>query len=107
MTGCCNARASRTDDARAGPVRRTGLRRDHGRRRRRCRRHVTSHALSLFASKEDLVLGKYEILGDRLAEALAARPHDEPIWLSLRRTFDIVVEYFADDPDATRTVAME
>jgi AcrR family transcriptional regulator len=60
-----------------------------------------------FASKEDLVLGKYEILGDRLAEALAARPHDEPIWLSLRRAFDIVVEYFADDPDATRTVAME
>jgi AcrR family transcriptional regulator len=60
-----------------------------------------------FASKEDLVLGKYEILGDRLAEALAARPHDEPIWLSLRRAFDIVVEYFADDPDATRAVAME
>jgi AcrR family transcriptional regulator len=60
-----------------------------------------------FASKEDLVLGKYEILGDRLAEALAARPPDELIWLALRRAFDIVVDYFADDPDATRTVAME
>jgi AcrR family transcriptional regulator len=60
-----------------------------------------------FASKEDLVLGKYEILGDRLAEALAARPPDERIWLALRRAFDIVVDYFADDPDATRTVAME
>lgn len=60
-----------------------------------------------FASKEGLVLGKYEIVGDRLAEALAARPHDEPIWVSLRRAFDVVVDYFADDPDATRTVAME
>ena len=53
------------------------------------------------------MLDKYEILGDRLAEALTARPHDEPIWVSLRRAFDIVVEYFADDPDATRTLAME
>ena len=60
-----------------------------------------------FASKEDLVLGKYEILGDRLADALAARPQEEPIWVSLRRAFDIVVDYFADDPDATRTLAME
>jgi AcrR family transcriptional regulator len=60
-----------------------------------------------FASKEDLVLGKYEILGDRLAEALAARPPDERVWLALRRAFDIVVDYFADDPDATRSVAME
>jgi AcrR family transcriptional regulator len=60
-----------------------------------------------FASKEDLVLGKYEILGDRLAEALAARAPDERIWLALRRAFDIVADYFADDPDATRTVAME
>jgi AcrR family transcriptional regulator len=57
-----------------------------------------------FASREGLVLGKYEIVGDRLAEALAARPHDEPIWVSLRRAFDVVVDYFADDPgrDARR-----
>ncbi len=54
-----------------------------------------------------LARGKYEILGDRLAEALAARPPDERVWLALRRAFDIVVDYFADDPDATRSVAME
>lgn len=59
-----------------------------------------------FASKEELVLGKYEILGDRLVEAIAARPNDEPIWISLRRALDVVAEYF----DATRgsqAVAME
>src|SRR3954451_1699915 len=33
-----------------------------------------------FASKEELVMGKYEILGEQLAEDLAARPADEPIW---------------------------
>jgi AcrR family transcriptional regulator len=60
-----------------------------------------------FASKEDLVLGKYEMFGDRLAEALAARPHDEPIWLSLRRSFDVVVDYFADESRGAQAVAME
>jgi AcrR family transcriptional regulator len=60
-----------------------------------------------FASKEDLVLGKYELLGEGLVRALSARPPDEPIWVSLRRAFDVVVEYFDDDAHATRTVAME
>src|SRR5207247_3413148 len=32
-----------------------------------------------FASKEELVVGKYEILGEQLAEDLAARPAGEPI----------------------------
>src|SRR6266571_6185325 len=31
-----------------------------------------------FASKEELVMGKYEVLGEQLAEDLSARPTDEP-----------------------------
>jgi AcrR family transcriptional regulator len=43
----------------------------------------------------------------RAEDPVLQSEHDEPIWVSLRRAFDIVVEYFADDPDATRTLAME
>src|SRR6266516_2187558 len=50
-----------------------------------------------FASKEELVMGKYEILGEQLAEDLAARPADEPIWASLRQVFGRVVEYFESE----------
>ncbi|MCW6009104.1 TetR family transcriptional regulator [Micromonospora sp. CPCC 205371] len=60
-----------------------------------------------FTSKEDLVLGKYELLADRLIEALAARPHDEPVWESLRRAFDVIVEYFDGEQNLPRTLAME
>lgn len=60
-----------------------------------------------FTSKEDLVLGKYELLADRLIEALAARPRDEPVWDSLRRAFDVIVEYFDDEQQLSRTLAME
>jgi AcrR family transcriptional regulator len=50
-----------------------------------------------FASKDDLVIGKYDLLGDRMVDALDARPADEPVWQSLRRVFDIATEY-VDDP---------
>src|SRR5436190_16994130 len=50
-----------------------------------------------FASKEELVMGKYEVLGEQLAEDLAARPAGEPIWLSLRQVFGRVVEYFESE----------
>jgi len=60
-----------------------------------------------FSSKEDLVLGKYEMFGDALTEALAARPADEPIWAALRRAFDVVADYFDDPAHHTQAVAME
>src|SRR5436189_5890623 len=60
-----------------------------------------------FASKEELVMGKYEILGEQLAEDLAARPADEPIWASLRRVFGRVVEYFESEARGATAVAME
>nr|WP_195969097.1 TetR/AcrR family transcriptional regulator [Cellulomonas hominis] len=60
-----------------------------------------------FASKDDLVLGKYDAMADQLAEALHARPADEPLWDSLRRVFDGVVDYATDPATAQRMAAME
>ena len=52
-----------------------------------------------FASKEELVLGKYDLLGERLIEALRARPDQEPLWQALRAMFDAAVTAAADGPD--------
>lgn len=46
-----------------------------------------------FAGKDELVLAKYEQLGDLLAGRLAERPADEGPWPALRHTFDVFVEY--------------
>lgn len=60
-----------------------------------------------FASKEDLVLSKYEFFGDQFAEVFAVRPCDEPVWESFRRAFDVVVGYFDDTTQLSRILAME
>ncbi len=49
-----------------------------------------------FGSKDGVILSKFDDTGDRLAEALRARPSDEPVWDSLRRMFDDFVDYTAD-----------
>lgn len=60
-----------------------------------------------FASKEDLVMGKYEYFGQQLVEDLAARPADEPLWVSLRYVFGRVAEYAENDARKAESVAME
>jgi len=60
-----------------------------------------------FASKEDLVVGKYELFGQRLAEALAEAPADEPVWASLRRVLDLMAGYVVDDASRGRAETME
>jgi AcrR family transcriptional regulator len=60
-----------------------------------------------FTSKEDLVLGKHDVWAEQLIAAFAARPGDEPVWDSLRRAFDVVVAYFGDEAQLSRTLAME
>jgi AcrR family transcriptional regulator len=60
-----------------------------------------------FPSKDDLVIGKYDLFGDRMAEALDARPAEEPVWESLRRVFDITLDYVQDDHQRARNDAME
>jgi AcrR family transcriptional regulator len=60
-----------------------------------------------FPSKDDLVIGKYDLFGDRIAEALDARPAEEPVWDSLRRVFDITLDYVQDDRARARNDAMD
>jgi AcrR family transcriptional regulator len=60
-----------------------------------------------FTSKEELVMGKYEVLGEQLAEDLAARPAGEPIWTSLRHMFGQVADYFESEARSATTIAME
>jgi AcrR family transcriptional regulator len=60
-----------------------------------------------FASKEELVMGKYEFFGQQLAEDLAARPADEPLWVSLRQIFGRVADHVENDARRAESVAME
>lgn len=60
-----------------------------------------------FPSKDDLVIGKYDLFADRMAEALDERPADEPVWESLRRVFDITLDYVQDDHHRARNETMD
>ncbi|AFR28783.1 TetR family transcriptional regulator [Arthrobacter sp. Rue61a] len=60
-----------------------------------------------FPSKDDLVIGKYDLFADRMAEALDARPKSEPVWESLRRMFDITLDYVQDEHQRARIDAMD
>ncbi|SKG69000.1 transcriptional regulator [Mycobacteroides abscessus subsp. bolletii] len=51
-----------------------------------------------FGSKEDLVVGKWDLIGFDIVERLSARPPQENDWCALRRAFDVVVEHYSD-PD--------
>jgi AcrR family transcriptional regulator len=52
-----------------------------------------------FGSKEDVVLGVLDDLGIELAARLAARPADEPPFVALRRSFDLMTETLTRDPE--------
>src|SRR5882672_6990293 len=52
-----------------------------------------------FTSKEDVVLGVLDELGVALADRLAARPADEPPFVALRRSFDLMTETLTSDPE--------
>lgn len=49
-----------------------------------------------FASKEDLLTGRFELVADDLVVALRERPANEPAWDSLRRSFDPLIDYYRD-----------
>lgn len=42
-----------------------------------------------FATKDDILIGKIDLVVGDMLDALRARPADEPVWTSLRRTFDV------------------
>ncbi|MCX4095649.1 TetR/AcrR family transcriptional regulator [Nocardia sp. alder85J] len=54
-----------------------------------------------FGSKEDVVLGNLEAMGQSLAARLAERPPHENPWRALRETFAIIVEHNDRDPQRT------
>lgn len=60
-----------------------------------------------FASKEEVVLGKYDLSGEQLLSAFSERPLDEPLWTSLRRMFDGVLAYAADAQSGQRMDLLE
>jgi AcrR family transcriptional regulator len=60
-----------------------------------------------FPSKDDLVIGKYDLFADRMADAFDERPGDEPVWQSLRRVFDITLDYVDDPHLRARNDAMD
>jgi AcrR family transcriptional regulator len=60
-----------------------------------------------FPSKDALLLGKYDRLGEDLATSLAARPTDEATWPALRRMFDGIVDYISDPDRAVQAEAID
>ncbi|MFI6423814.1 TetR family transcriptional regulator [Promicromonospora sp. NPDC050880] len=50
-----------------------------------------------FSTREEIVLGKLDLVGDDLLTALRDRPAGEELWVSLRRAFDRLVASF-DEP---------
>jgi AcrR family transcriptional regulator len=55
-----------------------------------------------FATKEEIVVGKFDLGGQVMLDELRARPAEEPPWQSLRRVFDIV-----DEPDNESTKSVQ
>lgn len=54
--------------------------------------------LRYFGTKEDAVLGAFDAKGDRVADALRARPADEDDWTALRRALDTAIETYRQNP---------
>ncbi|MDO0938171.1 TetR family transcriptional regulator [Streptomyces sp. DG2A-72] len=52
-----------------------------------------------FGTKEEILLGRLEESGRRVAEALAARPDDERPWEALRRAFDVLTQNDEQTPE--------
>ncbi|MFJ5303177.1 TetR/AcrR family transcriptional regulator [Streptomyces sp. NPDC088350] len=58
-----------------------------------------------FPTKEDMVVGHMDEIGDRLAEALAARPLDEDPWTALRHAVRPHLDQLTADADTNVAVA--
>lgn len=55
-----------------------------------------------FASKEDVVLEKFDRQGEELFARLNSRPLDEPDWDTLRACFEVIVVRLADEAQRDR-----
>jgi AcrR family transcriptional regulator len=61
--------------------------------------------LRYFGTKEDAVLGALDAHGERVADALRARPVDEDDWTALRHALDILLEHHRQDPAGALAVS--
>ncbi|MBV1940446.1 TetR/AcrR family transcriptional regulator [Streptomyces sp. BV286] len=61
--------------------------------------------LRYFGTKEDAVLGAFDAQGQRVADALRARPAGEDDWTVLRHALDTIVEDYRRDPGGTLATA--
>ncbi|MFI6761272.1 TetR/AcrR family transcriptional regulator [Micromonospora sp. NPDC050417] len=57
--------------------------------------------LRYFGTKEDVVVGAFDVLGERVAEALRARPAGEDDWTALRHALEPVIDHYRQDPAGT------
>ncbi|WP_229712891.1 TetR/AcrR family transcriptional regulator [Streptomyces fuscichromogenes] len=57
--------------------------------------------LRYFGTKEDAVLGTADARGERVAEALRARPAHEGEWTALRQALEVAIEPYHQDPAAS------
>jgi AcrR family transcriptional regulator len=55
--------------------------------------------LRYIGSMEEAVLSAFEAHGERVAEALRARPAAEDDWTALRRALDTSMEHYRQDPE--------
>lgn len=61
--------------------------------------------LRYFGTKEDAVLSAFENKGERVADALRARPADEDDWTALRRAMDTAIASYDQAPDAALSLS--
>lgn len=55
-----------------------------------------------FSSKEEALFGETADAGERLRDALAARPPDEAPWVAMRRALDTLIERYEAHDERTR-----
>lgn len=58
-----------------------------------------------FPSKEDALFGGVSEAGERLLDALVARPQDETPWVAMRRALDPLIEQYAGGDEQVRQLA--
>lgn len=57
-----------------------------------------------FATKEELVLLRLVAHDARMADCLAARPADEPVWTALRTAMTLLIDSYEVDADRSRAL---
>ncbi|WP_265442467.1 TetR family transcriptional regulator [Flexivirga meconopsidis] len=60
-----------------------------------------------YNAKDDVIVGKWDLIGLDMITALEERPQDEPIWDSLRGMYDVVIQHYADPQRREQSLAVD